>query len=86
MIRRISATPGEKRAQYHRNLARAAGSVPATRVSVRNTDSVSLTGSARRAEAICRKSSGGRPLAGRRGHAAGISAPEASRAVTAASS
>src|SRR5262245_18864271 len=46
-IRRISTTPGEKRAQYHRNLRRDSASVVTTRVSVRNTHSAADRGSAR---------------------------------------
>ena len=52
MTRRIRTMPGEKRAQYQRNFARAVGSVVVTRVSVRKIDSVSLTGSARSVQTI----------------------------------
>jgi hypothetical protein len=44
--------PGEKRAQYQRNLVRAEGSVVATRVSVRKIDSAGPIGFARKVHTI----------------------------------
>jgi hypothetical protein len=46
---RIKVMPADALTQYGRNLARAAGSVVTTRVSVRKIDSAAVSGSARKA-------------------------------------
>jgi hypothetical protein len=51
-IHRIKMMPDETSDQYRRNFARAAGSVVATRVSVRNTDSASPIESLRKVHTI----------------------------------
>ncbi len=48
----MTMMPAENRAQYQRNLRRASWSVVATRVSVRNIESVAPIGSARSVQTI----------------------------------